>query len=415
MIRLTNIGLRALTLASKFLLLLFLAKFLSPGEVGVYGLLVAGIGYALYVVGLDFYNYSTREMLGRDRRFWLGMIRDQAALYGALYVLIVPLVLLVFVKGWLPWEYVVWFFVLLFLEHVAQELNRILITMSAQLLASVVLFLRSGFWALIVIAIMWAYPSTRTIEFCLAAWAAGVFAACAVGGQHLYRLDRHSLRLPIDWRWVAAGIKVALPLLAASLALRGIFTFDRFWVESLSGPEVLGAYVLYAGMVTAVLSFLDAGVVVFFYPRLVEAAKHNNDVVFNQGMHKLRINVWVATLVMVLLCGLIAPLLLPIIGHQTYSQNIDLLYWLLAAVFLHAVSLVPHLGLYAKGSDRPIVQSQVAGFMIFVFLVYLQPPAFGAVAVPVAMCISFVAVWVWKAVAYRAIAPAFQVSRVNHE
>lgn len=46
--RLLNLALRGMMLAAKFLLILFLARFLEPSELGLYGLLVAAIGYALY-------------------------------------------------------------------------------------------------------------------------------------------------------------------------------------------------------------------------------------------------------------------------------------------------------------------------------------------------------------------------------
>ena len=71
-VRVANITLRGMTLVSKFVLLFFLAKFLQASEVGLYGLLSATIGYALYVIGFEFYNFSTREMIGEDSKHWLG-------------------------------------------------------------------------------------------------------------------------------------------------------------------------------------------------------------------------------------------------------------------------------------------------------------------------------------------------------
>lgn len=76
--RLINIALRGMTLGSKFLLIFFLARFLEPAELGLYGLLVATIGYALYLLGLDFYTYSTREILKRERNEWGGLLKNQA-------------------------------------------------------------------------------------------------------------------------------------------------------------------------------------------------------------------------------------------------------------------------------------------------------------------------------------------------
>jgi hypothetical protein len=53
-IRLINISLRGMTLVSKFLLIFFLAGFLEPKELGLYGLLAATIGYSMYLLGFEF-------------------------------------------------------------------------------------------------------------------------------------------------------------------------------------------------------------------------------------------------------------------------------------------------------------------------------------------------------------------------
>ena len=61
MVNLFNVFLRSLTLFAKFSLILILAKFLSANDLASYGIIYATIIYSLYVIGLDFYIYSTRE------------------------------------------------------------------------------------------------------------------------------------------------------------------------------------------------------------------------------------------------------------------------------------------------------------------------------------------------------------------
>ncbi|MFX4789973.1 hypothetical protein ABTB87_22095 [Acinetobacter baumannii] len=58
-----NLAVRGLNLASKFILIVFLAKFLTVAELGLYGLIAATINFAMYFIGLDFYVYSNRELL----------------------------------------------------------------------------------------------------------------------------------------------------------------------------------------------------------------------------------------------------------------------------------------------------------------------------------------------------------------
>ena len=45
-----------------------MAKFLSAEEVGVYGLFVVLVSYSLYAVGFDFYTFSTRELVLKDKK-----------------------------------------------------------------------------------------------------------------------------------------------------------------------------------------------------------------------------------------------------------------------------------------------------------------------------------------------------------
>lgn len=171
--RLFNLAMRGMTLLAKFLLIFFLARFLEPHELGLYGLLVAAIGYAIYLLGLDFYTYTTRELIKHDRVLWGGMLKSQGALMLVLYCIVLPLLLLVFVAEKLPWWAAGWFFALLVLEHLNQEASRLLIAISDPLFASVALFLRQGAWVLFLVPVMYAAPELRSLTGVLLAWTAG--------------------------------------------------------------------------------------------------------------------------------------------------------------------------------------------------------------------------------------------------
>lgn len=397
--RLVNMLLRGLTLFSKFLLIFVLARYLAADDVGLYGLFSASIGYGIYVLGFEFYNYANRELVATPSEEWLRLIRDQSVLYGLLYCLFLPLIIMVFWQELLPWSLFPWFLGILFLEHIAQEVNRILVAQSRQFLASLVLFFRSGAWCLLVVLFMWREPSARVLWITLAAWAAGCAMACVLALRQFSRLDTAGLKAPLDWRWIWQGMKIALPLLVASLAIRGIYTFDRYWVESIAGLDTLGAYVVYIGMATAILSFLDAGVVVFFFPRLVRAARSKALQEFAKAMRELAVNVLLVVVVLSLGCLLASFWIFQWLDRPVYANNLGLLYWLLAATALYGISTIPHLGLYAFDRDRPIVYSQLCGLLVFLVMTYSLKSA-GAIAVVWAMAGAFLAVLVWKTHAY---------------
>lgn len=405
-IRLINVALRGTTLASKFLLIFFLAKFLDPKGLGLYGLLTATIGYALYLLGFDFYTFTTREILKRERHEWGGLLKDQGALSLALYAIVLPLLSLVFVHGYLPWSVAGWFFVLLVLEHLTQEVSRLLITVSEQLLASAMLFLRSGIWAVIVTALMFFLPETRDLNMVLGAWTLGGITALSLGIYRLKQLNISGWDKHIDWKWIRTGLKIAIPLLVATLALRGLFTVDRYWFAELAGLEALGAYVLFMGISSALMSFLDAGVFAFIYPGLI-SAHHNKDAA--SFRLKLRAMFW-QTLIFsgafVAVALLIIDPLLVWLDKPLYLESEGLFPWILLVTFLYSLGMVPHYALYAQGIDRPIIHSHIASLLVFIPSTWLFAQYWPLQAVPAGMCVAFALLLLWKCLAFIRLTPA---------
>lgn len=395
-----NLGLRGATLLSKFLLVFFLARFLEPAELGLYGLLLASVGYAIYLVGFDFYTFSTREIIGAERTFWGGMLKDQVVLFFLMYALLLPLLLLVFVKGLMPWYLAPWFFLLLVLEHLGQELNRLLVAISEPLLASFVLFLRSGAWVFVVLPLLWLYPELRRLETVLAAWSVGVGLACCLGLIRVARLQLKGWLAPIDWLWVWKGVKIAAPFLLATLAVRGVLTVDRYWIQATSGMDVLGAYVLFMGIATAVISFLDAGVFVFIYPALIAAHRNGESDKFKMGMRQLTLQTILVGGVISLLAFVLLDPVLSWLGKPFYIEKVGFFNWIMLAMILYGLSMIPHYGLYATGADKHIILSNLAGLLVFAPSIYMLSYLNGELAVPYALCVSFALILFWKLCAY---------------
>lgn len=405
-LRTINLALRGLTLVSKFLLLFLLARFLEPSQIGLYGLLAATVSYSLFLVGFDFYTYTTRELLKHDISERGRLIKNQTALSGVLYVGVAPVLALIFVAGVLPPALALWFASLLVVEHIGQELNRILVTLSEQLVASFVLFFRAGLWALAAVALMIVEPKFRALNTVFGLWLIGGTAACALGVWKLSQLRMGGWEKSVDWAWVKRGFKVAAPLLIATLALRALFTLDRYWVGALGGLEVLGAYVLFMGMSAALMSFLDAGVFVFSYPRLILAAHERDSEQFRQSMRSLSTQTLVLASGFCLFALVSVRPLLAWIDRPVYLRHEVMFSWVLIAMLLHAAGMIPHYGLYAQGHDRPIIQSHLGAFGMFVLATSALVPFQGALAVPIGLCVAFCGILIWKSWAYLRLTPA---------
>lgn len=403
--RLITIALRGITLASKFLLILFLAGFLEPQELGLYGLLTVTISYAIYPLGFDFYIFSTREFLKNKHQNWGALLRDQGVLHLILYILVLPFLALLFAQGFLPWALVSCFFILLVTEHLNQEIIRLLIAVSEQLTASYVLFLRSGAWALSITIWMFIDPAMRSLDTVLAAWVAGSGAALSLAFYRLYKLKMINWSQKINWRWIVTGLKVAIPFFVATLALRAVFTLDRYWFEALQGLEMLGAYVLFMGIANALVSFLDAGVFSFSYPSLIAAYNQQDKLAFRNGLKRMLLHTIIIIVGFSAVSLIAIEPILNVLGKPFYIEQLFLFPWLLTAMALYAISMIPHYGLYAQGYDKPIIFSHLFALVIFVTSTWGFSIIIPEKAVLLGLITSSTCLFLWKACAFYCLTP----------
>ena len=386
-------------------MIFFLARFLAPAQLGLYGLLTATIGYSLYLLGFDFYTFTTREVLKRQRHEWGGLLKNQGALSLVLYAIFIPLLSLIFINELLPWHLAGWFFVLLVLEHINLEIGRLLITVSEQFMASVMLFLRQGTWAIAISALMVVEPTTRSLDFVLGAWTVAGLLAVLAGAYSLAELGIGGWHKKVDWNWIANGLKVSIPLLVATLALRGVFTLDRYWLQSLGGLEIVGAYVLFISIGSTLMSFLDAGVFTFSYPGLISTHQKQQPALFRKNLRLLVIQTVMISVAYAVVSLLLLSPLLNLLGNPLYTAQQYLYPWVLITMILYAFSMVPHYALYAQGIDQPIIHSHIVSFFVFIMTTWLFSQRWPLLAVPLGLCAAFMLILVWKAWAFFKFTP----------
>lgn len=352
-----SLALRLVSLASKFLVILLMAKYLSASELGTYGLIAAGTGYVLLFVGMDFYTFTTREMLSTSRDRWGQMLRSQAALFGVQYLVVVPALLVTALFA--DPQLVLWFGLILVLEHLAQEFNRLFVTMEKQVTATVILFFRAGGWCVLAIPLLVAVPRLRSLDVVLGLWVASLLVGVVVGALLLRREQIDGWGSPVDWPWVRRGLRIAIPLLLATLAMRAILNLDRFLVQRLGGLDVVGAYVLYIGIAAAMLALVESGVVVYFYPAMVRAVTRGSSASLLQAMRGMATAVGVVSVLFVAFTMLVIDQVVKILDNPVYEAHQDLMLPALLAMAAMGMSLVPHYGLYALHKDRSLLAVNV--------------------------------------------------------
>lgn len=328
------------------------------------------------------------------------LVKNQAALAGTLYLLLLPIGVVFLARtGW-P-EHLVWWFVpILILEHINQELSRLLIVLSQQITASVILFVRQGSWAIAAVALMGWNASNRNLDTAMMLWSCAGVAAAGLGLWKLRRLRLGGWRKRVDWSWIRKGVRISGAFLVATLALRSIQTVDRYWLQDLAGIEVVGAYVLFIGISGALMVFLDAGVFSFIYPELLRHAHNNEYEIFHRKIWRMLIMVLFLSIGFAVSSSIVLPYLLNWIGKPIYVREMSLYYWILTAMVINAIGWVPHYALYAGGHDRPIILGHIAALPAFVLTVWALGHIYAAEAVPIGLCIAYAVVLLSKTFAY---------------
>lgn len=398
--RALNVVLRMTTLGIRFLLIFYLARFLDTQSVGYYGLFTATLGFVMYFVGLDFYIYATRELLKLPSDMRGAPIKAQAILSLCLYVLVLPLAVLVIRHlGW-PGNLIWWFLIIIILEHVNQEIFRLLIALSQQVTAGFLMFIRQGSWAVATVILMAAYPETRKLDTVMILWAGSGIITAIAGGICLRGQKLGGWKKPVDWNWLRKGIKVSGFFLLATLALRAVQTLDRYFQQSFAGIDSVAAYVLFLGMAAALLTFLDAGVFAFGYPDLIARYQRGDASRFRLRLRQMMWQTLGACIIFGVASWLILPLLLEWINNPAYGEAAFLYPWLLLAMILNALAMVPHYALYATGQDRPIILSHLTALPVFLLSAWFLGQMIPTLAVPVALAISFGLILLWKTLSY---------------
>ncbi|MFT4848987.1 MAG: O-antigen/teichoic acid export membrane protein [Parvicella sp.] len=371
--RLVNVGLRFLSLGSRFIFMFAMAKYLNVADVGKYGLFSAIVSFSFLVLGGDYYTYSQRQILADQSRFNF-IISHHIRALGKLYLFLLPVFFFIFPLSILPWNLLGWYYLLLIFEHVSQEIYRLLITINKQIWASIVLFLRIGLWAVVLVVFMMIFPEMRSLENVFLYWVIGSFLSTILGGFIIWKHGRPWQNWStINWdkKWLKKGYKVGFSLLFSTLCFRSIQTLDRVSVEFLNDEEFLGVYVFFIGAAMSVQKVLEPGVIQFLYPKLIGFYKNSDFVNFKKTYREFKWSIIVVSILCTLVFVYLMPFLLTWINKEAYTENIMVFWLCLIAVFLLMLSYIPHYCLYAFGFDKKIITSHALSVVVFIVCIII--------------------------------------------
>ena len=391
-----NLGLRGLSMLAKFLLVIYIGKYLSVDGLGEYGLFVTTITIAIYFLGLDFYTYNTREILAKEKNERLPLIRDQFIFHLLVYVVVLPLLLTVFAFGLVETKYIVYFYLILIFEHLSQELYRLYTTLQKPIFANVLLFFRTGLWVYIVVA-LWYFNvrGTMNLQTVWYGWVIGSLASIVIGIIYLKKdYNFKTLTEKIDWIWIKRGLKVSLPFFIGTLAYKVIEFSDRYMIEYYMTKADVGIYTFFGSIANVIFTITFTLVIMVYYPKLIETyqTKKEHKVIVKTFFYKTAL---VSLITSIIISLLIYPIL-DYMGKKEFINSIEVLWLLIFATIILNISLIPHYILYAMQRDIIIRDITLIGAIINIVLNMILIKEYGLIGAALSTIIAFLFIMIKK-------------------
>jgi O-antigen/teichoic acid export membrane protein len=388
-----NIFLRGTTVLLKFILSVLVIKKLSIEEFGVFGLFQSTIIISTFILGFDFYNFTSREILKENAKSVSYYFINQLAFHLVVYILIVPLTFFVFISGIIHANYL-WLFVLILIsEHLSQELYRLLIILNKSVAATTLLFLRSGLWVLFLYFFWTQNILTVNINSILFLWLLGAISSVLLG----FKFANLNTINKINFKWIIYGVKVSLPFFIGTILYKIIEFSGRYFLSFYHSETEVGVYTFFTSISNILFVFVQTIVIIELYPKLIKAKNNGQEEFFLmlRIFKKQIIQYSIIGIVLSIIC--IYPLLW-FLDKTALFESVFAYLLLLVSTLFFCFSFISHYALYVNKKDFDILKATIISFIFNISLSFVLIPRFAVLGAALAQLSTFAIMFIIKSI-----------------
>lgn len=395
--KIINLLLRLLAMGAKFLLVIFIGKYLSSEALGEYGLFFSTITIAIFFLGMDFYVFNTREIIATSEKNKKAiLIRDQFIFYIFTYIIILPLLIVVFFLNIIDFKYMILFYLVLVAEHISQEFYRLFITLSRQTLATFLLFIRSGIWIYVLVAV-WVLDlgNLKNLKFVYIGWLFGAFLSVAIGIFYLIKdYGLNNFKGKINFTWIKSGLKISMPFFMGTIAYKIVEFSNRYIIDFFMSKSDVGVFTFFSNIANSLQTIVYTLVIMMYYPKIIAAYQSGSETA------TLIKNFTKETILYSMICSVVMAIsIYPILGFLNkteFFENLPIFWILLISILFANLSLVPHYQLFAMKKDILIRNITIGVAILNVVLTLTLVYFYGLYGAAIAMIISYFAMYFIK-------------------
>ncbi|HEX4355429.1 MAG TPA: polysaccharide biosynthesis C-terminal domain-containing protein, partial [Polyangiales bacterium] len=389
---LTGALLRLSSIAAKFALTLYLARYLSTAELGVYGLVTATTAIGMQLVGLEFHNHATREVVRGSREQRAAIVAVQLRIYALSYLVAMAVVAIAAGFGWISRSIALWLLLLILGNHLSQEAHRLLIALSRPRAAYVTQTIGQGAWVFPAIVLGLISPRFRTLDVIFGSWFVFLLLSLLVSALFL-RVEGVFARTAVTANMdsIKRGLAVGGLYLVSSVSFQLIDYSGRYFLSAARGTAQAGVYTLYSSIAGALRELVFAGLVTIAIPSMISAAQSDDGATLRRLGASLqrRCLLWTAlALPPFAIIGYVAGRLS---GRAEIVRGWGAYLVLLVATLVVSSSMGAHYTLYARRADRSLMYIQLGSAVLCIVMQSILAPAWGANGAAIATLVSVAA------------------------
>ncbi len=389
------LSLRGFSILAKFLFTVLYFRY-SEAAFGTYSLIATTVFLLVYLLGLDFYSYANRAVM-EPGSHPQKIIFNQFSLYLILYVILFPVVYLIFrFENFNP-HYLWLFYAVLVTEHLNLEFYRLLFVFKKPWAANINLFLRNGLWVLLAAGYIFKYQQIE-IDTVLWLWLGGNLSALLfsllISWAKRQKIDFQNFK--IDAQWIKTGIIISLPYMFSTLSYKTIQFSDRYLIDWFMDKKAVGVYSFFDNMANVMNILIFTVVISVLYPGLVESIMKKDKNRFSQIYRQFKKEIIFYGLGIAMILSVVLPFILIYIGKDMYVKQFHVFLLLILGNFMLNLSFVHHYIIYAYKKDWKIFKATFIAAVLNIILNLILIPVLGISGAAIATFISFGTIYLFK-------------------
>ena len=386
-------AIRGSTIALKFGLSFYVARFVGLSELGTYGLVVGLSLTAPVFFRAGLFTTIARQLVDAEPSHMTCDLKHYLVWVGGCYGIVLLLIpLLPHIDGFPSLQtsaYVIWAIVLG--EHLALDATLLLNNLHRSQAANVFGLGQSAAWVIPYVVTSWMMPDLRTFDVLLAFWAVGTFVSLA-GVSMLFWEWPWRASKPLSLGWYRQRLRASGYLFSSDLIGTVSQFIDRYMIAYFISIEQAGVYTLFFQLANSIFTLIASSIVNVHRPKIISAFGANRLQEAASQLRQLQVEAVCVFVVLSLVIGGAFQFVAPWLNRPAVLVFLPLMWFTFTATALKTWCLAGFIELYARHYDRELFWLNLLGFALITILSLATISFAGIYGIPIAIGVSYAVV-----------------------